>query len=401
MAEFVIDRAEELAEHQKASARRRRSEGRPSFSIREMYGFEIDRSQGALRYVIVPEEARMILWARDQLIAGASYHSICRRLNEPTSPVYCKPRRASMWETTNLRQIMIAARIAGCTEVAIAWDADDAPTEFELIRNTDGTLPAIITVEELLQLRERFRLSSLRAKGGTTRGKTAKHLLSGIARCPFCGYGLYFKRAARTLESYHCTHCSLLPPSERNGVVTSIVSGFLEEFVTGATLARVKSGAVAEILNQAVLVEGASEIAAQINNEESRLREFLDLAEDDPEVSARVFHSFTSRAEARISALKGQLSHALADTPEEWGALLPSDIAETVEAHWEEADLEFKRRLINLCFAKIIVHPSKKSGPTDAATKAARVELVPREAGGRVDASAIDDHLVRAAPVAS
>ena len=296
-------------------------------------------------------------------------------------PAYCKTRRGGVWKCSNLRQVMIAARIAGCTEVATEWDADDDPTRFELVRNTNGALPAIITIEELLQLRELFRLSSLRSSGGGGKGRLAKHLLSGIALCPFCERGLYWNLPGPVSRPmYLCRHCALLPRSQRKGVVTAISGDFLDEFITGATLARIRSGAVATILNKAVLVEGASEIAAKINHEESQLHEFLELAEGDGDVSARAFHAFTTRSENRITTLKAQLSGALADRPEEWAALLPSDIAETVEARWEEADMAFKRRLIKLCFAKIIIHPAVKRGRAKPETMAARVELVPREA---------------------
>jgi len=383
MAEWAIDRAEEISEYQVAAARRRRQEGRPSFSVREAYGYAIhlaSSGNGASRYEIVQHEAEMICWARDELLAGASYNSICKALNDQTGPHYRKPRRGKMWRPSNLKAVLTAARIAGCTEIATAWDFEGNPTDFELVPNRDGSLPAIITIDELLRIREVFKVSSLRFENGSNKGRTPLHLLSGLARCFYCD-GPMYKQQSGGIEIYLCFDCGRLPRGERAGVVISISKRFLDEFVSGATIERIRSGAIADIINHAVGLPGIDSLASAINSEEARLREFLELTAENKVISPRAFIAFTENAERVIADLRAQMHSAIESSVTATAALLPGDIAEIVDAHWESADLEWRRRLIELCWERIIIHPSTRLGRSSDAQKVERVELVPRGYG--------------------
>lgn len=363
ISEIAIERAEELADYVRAANRRRQSEGRFVQYTNPPFGHKL-RDDGEPGFEVDEREAEVIRWARDQILKGMSHRAIVRALNDPSSDHHVPTRNAKQWRDTTLRSLMTAARIAGCVECPL----DDESGETELVRNKDGMLPEIISLTDLHALRAHFTANKLVTEGGSARGRGLRHLLSGLAKCAVCDSSIYGRKTIRKKLRYGCTNC---------GAVT-IDAEFLETFIRGAVLERLRSGALAETLASAVEAEGLQEVAGTLERHETELREAYALAERG-EISAHAYAKFVSGHETQISVLKQRLAALLRQTSAAAIPLLPEDVTERVDDYWDELDLASRRKLIELCFESIVVHQAGK-GRQSMEARASRIALIPRGA---------------------
>lgn len=355
MAEWAIDRAIEQAEYQRSGARRRRREGRPSLNARPGWGFEVVRDENGRRVGLRVKEpdARALRWGAAVLLDGsASFTAVGKAWADPEHPYCFLPERGKPVPYRSVMRTLTRAGAAGCTEV-IEGSGDDAVRT--LVPNTDGTLPAILTIEQVLQLRELASLSALRYRHQHEGSgwREVKHLLAGIPECERCGarFRSSGSRPTRVQPRLICDRCKL-----------SISEPFLNEFVTGTTIERIKSGALAKAMSGLADTEEVAPIAKSLAHEERQLQEFLALADEDDDVSPRAFMAYTSSKERRIRELRRQLAAQLEDEHLRHIPLLPRDIADTISEFWEETDIEWRRRLIRACWKQIIVRPQSLRG---------------------------------------
>jgi len=393
MAEMAIDRAQELAEYQRDYHDRRRREGRPSKSANGYGHTPLLSSEGhVIGFAVDEKAAPAIRWGVKQLLVGASLRSVVAAWSDSEGP-HCLPRRVEgPFDDSTVRKIVCSARIAGCVEFP-EYDPEGNLLRVSLVSNTDGTLPAIVPVEDVLALRERFKINGLLFSNGTGVGRTAIYLLSGIAECPDCRHALYGSRSSRKTKAgvkkikvrYQCEFCrGSGRRAGRDG--SSIDMIWLDEYVTGATFERLRSGALTEMLAQAAAREDVAETARQIAAEEDELRRFDELVDKTGDVSAERYLKFTQAKETRIARLKAQLAAELDEIPEQIIPTLPDDLLERLEEYWEEADLEWKRRLIRLCWEQVVVHRAPRRGRLKLEEALERIELVPRDAAVRDEA---------------
>jgi DNA invertase Pin-like site-specific DNA recombinase len=390
LAEFAIDRAEELAEYQRASNRLRKEEARPRNNGNPGMGYTpIVSAAGVFEgYGLVPDQAQAIRWAVTELLAGRKTMSgIATAWSAPDSPHrVATAAGGKMFYPTTVRAILTAARIAGCTEVEVEWDEKGKPTKTRLVQNRDGKLPAIITVEELLQVREIARVNRLRGRAQGAGWAPPRYLLTGIATCSNCGGKLTGLksglRGSQRNPRYVCRICVTGYSGRNRGTQktgATIAMPRLDNIVVGATLERIRSGHLANYLAQAVQVEGVDEIAAKLNREERELHDFLSLAEraqeDGDAISPEAFIAFTRGKERRIAQLKSELAGSIENRLASQIPLLPEDIDTRVDEMWDDQPLEWRRQLVKLCWAGIIVLPEVPGSRRDPSL---RVKLVPR-----------------------
>lgn len=380
MAEIAIDRADELAEYQKAYHDLRRSEGRPSKSSKGFGHQAILSDEGrVLGFEVADESGAAVRWAVAELRGGASLRSVTFAWNDPSHPAFCRPPRAERWSDATVRKIVCSARIAGCVERPVYGPKGEL-VRVELVPNRDGTLPAIVPVDDVLALRERFRINGLLFEAGSGVGRRHKYLLSGIAECCDCERPLYGFRDGRKDKTgklrYQCQTCRVSRRDTGHDGPT-IMMEWLDDYVAGATFERLRSGALLELLNAASAGETVENIAEKIALEQEELRRFEELA-DEGGVSAERFIRFTNAKERRIANLKIELAAELANSPARAIASMPDDLVERVEEYWAEAGIEWKRQLVRLCFERIVLHRAPRRGRMTMQDALKRVELFPR-----------------------
>jgi len=151
---------------------------------RRAYGWQRQQMpDGAVREVVVPEEAAVVRRIADALLAGDSLRSVTAALNTEAVP----SPTGKPWGKTMVRALVLRERNAGLRV-----------HHGEVIG--DGAWDAILDRGRWEQLRA--VLSDPGRK--TSTGTAAAHLLSGIARCGVCGATLRVAQN-RGIPSYRCS----------------------------------------------------------------------------------------------------------------------------------------------------------------------------------------------------
>src|SRR3954470_5600114 len=277
---------------------------------------------GAVREVVVPEQAAVIRRIADGLLAGESLRSITAALNAEGVPSPAGKR----WAKGMVRAVVLRERNAG-------------------LRTHRGEVVGDGAWEPIL---DRGRFEQLRAvlsdpQRRTSTGTAAKHLLSGIARCGVCGATL---RVAlnRRVPSYRC--------SERGCVIRRQQD--LDDLVNGVIVERLARPDAAGLFTTGDTTDQRAALA-----EAEQLRGRLDHAADqyaEGSIDGRQLERITARlrpqlaqAEARMRTVdSAPLLDGLAGAPD-------------VGALWDQLPLSRRRAVVNLLL-EITVHRTRQ-GP--------------------------------------
>jgi hypothetical protein len=389
VAEIAIERAEELAAYQRSSVQRRKEAGGPRKGMPDPgFGFRVPAAQedqsDFLGYEIDEEAAAAIRWAETELRRKPNFSAIARAWNDLSHPQFIRSRSGADWTPSTVRWVLTHARVAGCVELPTARNADGAVLASILVPNADGTLPPILTIPQLERIRGIALINRERSSGGSVAGRPVKYFMSGVATCSRCkqekaeavaenrmtatqrrrGWG---KLRAQNMAQGRpmrltCPYCKRL----------SIDMRFLEEFVGGATVELLSQGKHLELLRDAVNGDGAADLAEQINVAQRDLDEFRRIAN---KISSDSYVAWVTAKEEEIDRLTNALATAVQDNAAAEIPRLPGDLAETIAQHWDEADPEWKRMLIRLCWAEIEILTSEPGRWQDLTR---RVVLVPR-----------------------
>src|SRR3954452_24822556 len=232
------------------------------------YGWIRERGpDGAVREVVVPEQAAVIRRITAGLLAGESLRSLTAALNAEGVP----SPTGKPWAKGMVRALVLRERNAG-------------------LRVHRGQVVGDGAWEPLL---DRGRFEQLRAvlsdtKRRTSTGTAAAHLLSGIARCGVCGATL---RVAlnRRVPSYRC--------SERGCVIRR--RDDIDDLVVGVVTARLVRPDAAGLFARRDDPERAAALA-----EAGQLRARLDEAADqyaDGAIDARQLERITARLRPQLA----------------------------------------------------------------------------------------------------
>jgi len=374
IAEYAIDRAQEIAAWQRSATRRRKGEGRPRRGlVLPGFGYRVPAAQQPgsigpfLGYEVVESEAAAIRWAVGELRAGReTYNSIARSWSDPRHPFYSATRKGGTWDASRVRRVLTSARVAGCVDLEIEGE-DGGPAQIVLVENADGTLPAIVPKEDVEWLRALTAVNRAAWKKRIGSGPPVRHYLSGAISCGACGSAMQARgpcNGRRTI--LRCRGCKKV----------SMLYSRVDAFISPMVLERVKSGRVLKLMKSAASVEGAAELAAQINNVELELEKARAQAESDAAgLDWEDYHAFMSGRRRRLEELHDELRDLIHDNLAIQVPRMPADLAKTIDAHWASADPVWKKALVRLCFKKIVIGPSTSSSRRDPSE---RITVIPR-----------------------
>lgn len=183
-AEYESDKTSERRRRSaRASADAGRPHGRNTYGYLRIYD---DRTRELLRVEPHPEQAPIVQEVARRVLLGDAFYTIARDLNRGGVP----PRRGKRvppyenagWSPSAVKQMLRLPAYAGKRDYRGAIVGD-------------GMWPALINFEDWQRLQT--IVAGTHRKG--PRDHTAKHLLTGIARCGVCGAPL--KRGSRTYQS--------------------------------------------------------------------------------------------------------------------------------------------------------------------------------------------------------
>jgi site-specific DNA recombinase len=245
-----------------------RSHGRVAYGWRREHA-----PDGAVREVIVPEQAAVIGRIAAALLAGESLRSITTALNAEAVP----SPTGKPWVKGMVRALVLRERNAGLRV-----------HRGEVVG--DGAWQPILDRGRFEQLRA--VLSDPARKTGT--GTAAKHLLSGIARCGVCGATL---RVAlnRRVPSYRCSE---------HGCVTRRRQD-LDELVTAVVVQRLARPDAAGLFTSGDTADRRAALA-----EAEQLRARLDHAADqyaEGSIDGRQLERITARLRPQLAQAEKRL----------------------------------------------------------------------------------------------
>ncbi|WP_369132017.1 recombinase family protein [Modestobacter sp. I12A-02662] len=276
---------------------------------RRAYGWQRQRTpDGAVREVVVPEEAAVVRRIADALLAGESLRSVTAALNAEGIPSPAgKP-----WGKNMVRALVLRERNAGLRV-----------HQGEIVG--DGAWDAILDRGRWEQLRAALSDPGRRTSTGTA----AAHLLSGLAHCGVCGAALRVAQN-RGIPSYRC--------SASGCVIRRKVD--LDRLIVGLVAARLARPDAVSLFVPDDSVERSAALA-----EAEQLRGRLDHAADqyaDGAIDGRQLERITAKLRPLLAEAEGR-SRVLDPAPLLDGLVGAEHWAEV----WESLPLSRRRAVVD------------------------------------------------------
>lgn len=196
----VKHESERISERVARAKKQRVAEGRPGGGGRRAYGFTVDRT------ALVPEEADVLRDAAASVIAGESWNSVVRRLDDDG----VRNGSGGLWTVGNLVRTLTSPHVAGLSIY-------------------QGTVVAAARWPAILD-RETWELLSAEAKS-RRRGRppSERHMLTGLLACWRCGRALFTNTNRRGQRTYECRR--MASSSGRGCGRLGILAGMAEDHV--------------------------------------------------------------------------------------------------------------------------------------------------------------------------
>lgn len=313
------------ADRWKRSWRQGREAGAPAKTGSRLFGYTRDGQ-------IIPEEAELMRWAAQEVLAGTSMAGVCRILDDKG----VLTTRGSVWRMTTLRKYLSNPRIAG-------WSTLNG----EIV--AEGDWDPIIDRETWVAL-----TALLNARGRTSSYSPRKALLNGVVHCGACGVRMV-TGADKNRRSYRCTS----RPDIKGCGGVSIRAEWVEEIAETYARERLDDPKV-----RARIAELRAKPAVdydEIGELELRVRE-LEAELETPGVPVASIVRAIERAKEKQAAL-------LADSATNQVPAIP-----TAGATWP-SDLRHRRALVDLVVERIDI---AKTGPSGPKFRPDRVQIVDR-----------------------
>lgn len=306
---------EHKAERWKRSFRQRREAGEVPRHGSRMFGYTVTGE-------VIGTEAETIRRLVDEVIAGASLHSLVRDLNRAG----VSTARDGPWSTPSLRNLLRNPRLAGYSTIR-GEIVDGARGQWEPIldEQTWRTLSAMLT--------GRSRYTGARVT-----------LLPGLVFCGACGAPLVTGQDGG-VRIYRCKRSQKHPDAcggvmARTDRVEEVVEAYTRHRLTDERVRR----QVAELRNHAP--SSVRELEAQ----QIRLREIEEALAADPGRSVTALLRAADHLRDRIEVLQKELYSSAPAV-----VVLPRD------GFWPR-DLLTRRRLVELVVARVLLDPSPVRG---------------------------------------
>jgi site-specific DNA recombinase len=292
------------------------------------FGYEVDAM------TIRESEAEVIRECLERSIAGEPAYLITKDLNQRGVPT----AYGKKWRTTNLQRLLLSDRIVG-------------------IRDHNGVKhearwPAITTKEQ--QERVRVAWSARRQVNGRPRGARS-YLLTGFAYCSKCEGVLRGNGRMMSGEYQRRYSCKVMDDkSEDVGCGKTYRNADpLEAWVTEAVLHRFDSPDVARLLAGPDNKAEIGEVLTDIEFRRQKLDEFVDDYASGL-LNREQFARAKARTEGELEVLKKRIS-AMYQTV----VRLPQEPLRDV---WDSMSLEWRRSVIQLVVARVVLLPGHPRG---------------------------------------
>lgn len=300
---------ERKSARQKAAHIQRAADGRPWGTTRS-FGFQ----SGTMEHHL--DEAPVLRWMYDELLAGTTQAEIARQLNARG----IRTTRGKEWIQTSVRSVLIHPRNAGFR----VRKPHDEHRKVEECIVAKGQWEPIVT-EETWRAAVDKMTANPRPGGGHR-----KYLLSGLARCGVCGTTVRGGYSAGGYNIYMCTGSRCVGRNLSK----------LDELIVDTVLLR-----LAQPDAQQLIVRDDSEDVEELRREASDASEALDALAamyGAGKMKLSAFQAGTQAAQQRLEAAHDRMVDY--GRAERLGNLVG---AQDIRAAWEGLDLERRRGVVD------------------------------------------------------
>lgn len=301
---------ERKSARQKAANVQRAELGLPPAGGRRLFGYEADGM------AVVDEEAELVRWSTEQILAGVPVRTVVRGLTERGSTT----SQGRPWSPSTLKGVLKNPRYAG---LRVHRGVIVGP----------GTWPAILDEET-----HRSVVALLKDPSRRRAGRPRSHLLTGLARCGVCGERIYGVSEPRGVTYY----CSTRRHVARRG---DEVESFVRSLVVGR---------LGKPDARALFTQSSSTERRELLQQEGQIRAKLDalaLAFAEGEIDGEQLRAGTSRLRQKLSDVHLRLGST---TPVPFLQL--GDPVVGVDAIWDGLSLDVQREVISVLF-DVVLHP--------------------------------------------
>jgi len=321
LASVARSEIEIKGDRQRRANLQRAEAGRPHIG-RRSFGYDSKGLQ------LIDEEAALIRWAYDALLAGASIKSIAREWNERASVTTAgKP-----WITSSVRGVLLNPRNA-------------ALRYYNGERMAEGVWPAIVPEETWGAARAVLTDPSR----NTTKDRSIKYLLTNILLCGVCkdGSKLATARTQHGSRTYKCTARGNL---SRN-------ADAIDAYIEAIVIARLSKPDAADLVTPKTSVD-----VKALRSESLALRARIDEAATlfaEGDITGKQLASITRVTNERLEVIAGEQARA-ADVDVLAHVFGAGDVGHA----WRKLDIMRQRAIVKELFESITVYSQGRGART-------------------------------------
>ncbi|MGP5698492.1 recombinase family protein [Glutamicibacter arilaitensis] len=315
MASTARHEIEVKSDRQKRANLQRAKDGRPH-SGRRPFGYEKDLLTPK------PDEAAQIVWAYEQILAGATLRSIARHWNESGVTTTA----GGKWLGNTIRQTLRNPRNAG---LSYLHGERMGVGQWKPLVSEDIWKAACHILEDPAR--------------STVTDRSIKYLLSSIAECGRCNDGSKVA-TGRTMHGKRNYQCN-------SKVDLTRAAEPIDTLTVEVVLERLSRKDAAKLLTSQNQPEDVSALRTEANAQRARMDEAAQLYASGAIHGAQLA-TITEACKNRAAELDERIALATVSSP--LTALIGVD---DIRAEWEKLDILVKRKVVKTLFKRIVIEP--------------------------------------------
>lgn len=325
--------SDQKKKRQRAAAKQSRMSGKP-YLRRRVFGYQVNEAKRPLQdenpydcTVLDDVEAKAVQWAYGEVLAGKSYSSIARDLNERGILTVA----GGQWKVSTIKRLLLTPLYAG-----IPYRSVDRGKSYELFPDVEPQWTPIVDRETWYAAQEAITIKASQFNRGASR-TPKKNWLSGVVSC-WCGAPM--RSNMTELRCSSVNHVTTIRTTLIEPIITKDVLGVIALRGRALQLSDPVMEKIEELRNGIKELEADLEEVMKIKRRDIRTREINAITDEIDEMRDEIARLNASRS---ISGIINDLVSPIVNghiTMEDYSTSL-----EIVRTRWEELSLAQKSKI--------------------------------------------------------